>query len=335
MKAICEIQFIKRLNKEITTEDFNNFKVLMGLGSQQNNCAWGMFNEEISFKKVGGFDYKEKRLKNFVNSRFLVGHNRFATRGDKQKIFNNHPFYLGDFTLVHNGIISNYADLKEKFKLDNKVETDSFIIIYLINHFFKKGKNRVESIKKAIEETAELLQGSFSVFLFDKISKNLFYFKNNKTEFMFGLTEDNLLIGTTDSRNLDYLFVEDKWIFEKRTKKILRQKAKDKTIYLINDDVFIKAIGSFKECATSPCSWGKGWGDDDDLRGCWGGGLDIGADLAYLTGQKIIFEERNGDIVVKRTQNDENGWECLQQLFPQKEDNGIMKIKLDDICDYF
>lgn len=335
---MCEIQFIKRLNSRLNEQDFQTFKELMYFGNLNNNCAWGLFNEQNSFKQSGSFNYKHKKLNAFRNSMFIVGHNRLATQGDKAKVFNNHPFHLNEFTLVHNGVISNYKDLKDQYKLEHKVETDSFIILWLINHFFKqdKSKKRQEHIINAISKTAELLEGSFSCFLYDRISKDLFYFKNNRTNFSFALTDDNVLIGTTEKENLDSIYLKKNYIFTKQTKDMLITSAKSNKIYLINEQVFIKEIGKFKD---------KEKPKELDYFGCYGnyGGYatawedEIQANLDYLISEPVTFlYDAKKDIVkIDKNCNSPSAWEKLCAYFSQSRDKDVIKIKSEDIYDYF
>ena len=57
---------------------------------------------------------------------------------------NNHPFHSKDFVLAHNGMISNDEQLKSKFNLNYKVETDSYVILSMIQKEYSKCNNVVE-----------------------------------------------------------------------------------------------------------------------------------------------------------------------------------------------
>jgi len=260
---MCEIHIIKRLDNNLNPLDIQEFFNLMSLGSINNSCAFGFFNEDISFKNKGifnlnGFEKNKKLLKN----NFLIGHNRLATTGNKKHNENNHPFKLNEFMLVHNGIIDNDDEIRKKYNIPKKIQTDSYVILYLINHFVRlnnKNITKIKKIKESIKKTTKILKGSFSVFLFDKLDNNIYYFKNDKTYFSFCLLDNKVLIGTTDEKYFNYIYRDEKYIFhydmfkEKYIKEI-----DDNSIYLINNDVVIKEIGKFKDNPDDFDCWSVG-----------------------------------------------------------------------------
>lgn len=58
----------------------------------------------------------------------VVGHCRYATHGDPQDNTNNHPHRAGQGWLVHNGQVTNYQDLIQKFSLTMRTACDSEVL---------------------------------------------------------------------------------------------------------------------------------------------------------------------------------------------------------------
>lgn len=89
-----------------------------------------------------------------------IGHTRWATHGGPSDL-NSHPHQVGKVTLVHNGIIENYKELKsdlEKEGIVFKSETDTEVGCAIINKFYRETGDPYLAIKKAIA----VLKGSYA-----------------------------------------------------------------------------------------------------------------------------------------------------------------------------
>ncbi len=138
--------------------------------------------------------FKEKGriadLRSIVDENVLasigIGHTRWATHGVPSKE-NSHPHQSSTdrFTLVHNGVIENYYLLKREYLDDVEFasETDTEVIVQLIEKFAKEGLETVEAFRKALT----LLHGSYALALLDAEDNETIYVAKNKSPLLVGL----------------------------------------------------------------------------------------------------------------------------------------------------
>lgn len=101
-----------------------------------------------------------------------IGHTRWATHGEPNEI-NSHPHQVGDITIVHNGIIENYKELKEELKnkgYEFKSETDTEVACALIDYYYQKDKD----IKKALSKFIDKVKGAYALGVLVKNDNNLY-----------------------------------------------------------------------------------------------------------------------------------------------------------------
>ena len=90
-----------------------------------------------------------------------IGHTRWATHGEPTDV-NAHPHMSNDnkFAVVHNGIIENYAQLREELKgkgFQFKSETDTEVIVHLMDMYYE------DDLKKAVLKTISRLEGAYAL----------------------------------------------------------------------------------------------------------------------------------------------------------------------------
>ncbi|MBA1354778.1 MULTISPECIES: glutamine--fructose-6-phosphate transaminase (isomerizing) [Staphylococcus] len=118
-----------------------------------------------------------------------IGHTRWATHG-VPNYENSHPHQSATerFTLVHNGVIENYEELKNEYLSDVKFlsETDTEVIVQLVEYFSNTGL----STEAAFTKVVSLLEGSYALGLIDSHDRDTMYVAKNKSPLLIGVGDD-------------------------------------------------------------------------------------------------------------------------------------------------
>ncbi|HET7010871.1 MAG TPA: glutamine--fructose-6-phosphate transaminase (isomerizing) [Anaerolineales bacterium] len=90
-----------------------------------------------------------------VHGHVGIGHTRWATHGEPNAR-NAHPHMgsSGDVVLVHNGIVENFAALREELSAEGvtfRSDTDSEVIVHLVERYLASGESLAEAARKAIQ----------------------------------------------------------------------------------------------------------------------------------------------------------------------------------------
>ena len=127
-----------------------------------------------------------------------IGHTRWATHGSKTKE-NSHPHISHNhiISIVHNGIIENYMELKE-FLLDLKYtfssETDSEVISNLLEYFYLQDQDMLVAIKK-LNNT---LKGTWGLCIQNVCEPTILYATRNGSPILIGHTSKYAMISSED-----------------------------------------------------------------------------------------------------------------------------------------
>ena len=152
-------------------------------------------------KSVGKISNLEEKINNttLIDSNIGIAHTRWATHGEPTEV-NAHPHTIGKITLVHNGIIENAKELKEKLEKKGvkfNTSTDTEVIAALIDYYYDD--NMEEAIEKAINE----LKGSYALAIINEDEDKL-YAVRCESPLILGIGEDEYFVTSDISAILPY-----------------------------------------------------------------------------------------------------------------------------------
>lgn len=143
-------------------------------------------NDGHLFKEKGRIAALRDKVDGSVEANAGIGHTRWATHGEPS-VRNAHPHQStsGRYTIVHNGVIENYQEVKDAYLEDVELvsETDTEIIVQLIAWFAEnEGLDTLDAFKKTIVT----LEGSYAIALIDKEDPDVVYAAKNKSPLLLG-----------------------------------------------------------------------------------------------------------------------------------------------------
>lgn len=185
-----------------------------------------------------------------------IGHTRWATHGEPNDV-NAHPHYSqsGNIVLLHNGIIENYASIKENLEKRGhtfKSQTDTEVLVHLIEEIKEK-----DNIKLSYAVIAALKQvvGAYAILVMDKNNPNELVAAKKGSPLVIGVGEHEFLVASDASpiieytKNVVYLDDEQVAIIKRNEElKIRNLKDKDVTPYVQELEMELEAIekGGYK-----------------------------------------------------------------------------------------
>lgn len=149
-------------------------------------------NNKINIVKTSGKIIKlESKLNKNDKSNMGITHTRWATHGKANSI-NAHPHNVKHVTIVHNGIIENYEEIKKMLEKENysfKSSTDTEVACALLNYYYEK----YNDVDKTIKAFMDKVIGSYAILMIiDNDLDNLYVMKK----------ESPLVIGISDKTNI-------------------------------------------------------------------------------------------------------------------------------------
>ncbi|MGB0263125.1 MAG: glutamine--fructose-6-phosphate transaminase (isomerizing), partial [Henriciella sp.] len=129
-----------------------------------------------------------------VNGTCGIGHTRWATHGPPTTT-NAHPHQSGPVTLVHNGIIENFRELRAELEQGGHVfetDTDTETIAHLIHHNLKAGHQPREALALALSR----LKGAFALAILIEGQDDMIMGARKGSPLVIGIGDDEMLLGS-------------------------------------------------------------------------------------------------------------------------------------------
>jgi glucosamine--fructose-6-phosphate aminotransferase (isomerizing) len=124
-----------------------------------------------------------------------IGHTRWATHGAPSEL-NAHPHQAGPITIVHNGIIENYAELKkllaEKHGRKFVSDTDTEVLAHLI----AVKREHDESLEAAVLSALLEVEGTFAVLVFDEREPDKLVAARRGSPLLIGVGKDAIYLAS-------------------------------------------------------------------------------------------------------------------------------------------
>lgn len=164
----------------------NGLETLEYRGYDSAGVSYVLDNKIHIKKEKGKLENLKKELDYGTFTYIGIGHTRWATHGKPDNI-NAHPHNQGKITLVHNGIIENYEELKKELDYDFKSQTDSEVIAALLDKLYNG--NMLETLVKAKEK----LIGSYALGILVEGENKIYAIRKNSPLIIAKSDEGNFL----------------------------------------------------------------------------------------------------------------------------------------------
>ena len=149
-----------------------------------------------------------------VTGNIGIAHTRWATHGEPSAR-NAHPHYSQSHNLaiIHNGIIENYADIKQKLQakgIEFKSDTDTEVLVQLVEYIMvKKNLSLLEAVQVALYQVI----GAYAIAIIDKRNPNQIIAARKQSPLVVGIGDGEFFLGSDASPIIEYtdkvVYLED------------------------------------------------------------------------------------------------------------------------------
>lgn len=208
-------------------------------GYDSAGIAYVKDNNVVIEREVGRISNLESVLKKDT-SHIGIGHTRWATHGKPTKE-NAHPHKAGNITLVHNGIIDNFMELKSTLMSEGytfKSDTDTEVAAAYIDSLYKENNDMIKSLSICVNK----FLGSYAFGIINELETDVLYALRKDSPLIIGVGENENFIASDVPSILKYT---NKYIDIENDEivKITKDKV---TVYDKNYNIINKEISVFE-----------------------------------------------------------------------------------------
>jgi len=173
-----------------------------------DSAGIAIYNESLNVYKCKG---RVSDLERYVSDKDIsgtlgIGHTRWATHGEpNDRNAHPHTSMNGNFVLVHNGIIENYAELKTDLKKNGvrfQSDTDTEVLVNLIEYFYQKGEEVSSEI--AVRLALSKIVGAFGIAVICKNEKNQLIVARKGSPLVIGIGHGEYFIASDATPIISY-----------------------------------------------------------------------------------------------------------------------------------
>lgn len=154
-------------------------------------------SDTIVVKEKGKVEELESKLEgHYTDAVMGIGHTRWATHGEPSER-NAHPHTVGNITLVHNGIIENYQDLKKVLASRGysfSTDTDSEVLTALIDSMYQDQPDK--DLHKAVVDALRAVVGAYGIAVIAKGDNDEIVVARNGSPLVIGVGEGEVFIAS-------------------------------------------------------------------------------------------------------------------------------------------
>ncbi len=208
-------------------------------GYDSAGIAYVKDNNVVIEREVGRISNLENVLKKDT-SHIGIGHTRWATHGKPTKE-NAHPHKVGNITLVHNGIIDNFMELKSVLMSEGytfKSDTDTEVAAAYIDSLYKENNDMIKSLSICVNK----FLGSYAFGIINELETDVLYALRKDSPLIIGVGENENFIASDVPSILKYT---NKYI-DIENDEIVKITKDEVTVYDKNCNIINKEISVFE-----------------------------------------------------------------------------------------